>query len=357
VSLAIELTLRREHFSLELHTELPGAKFSAIYGHSGAGKTTLLRWIAGLEHAPGSLSFNGQTWQAPGLFVPTQQRQIAYVFQDARLFPHLTVRGNLEYAYQRRFNDRGPSIAEVTQWFELGPMLAGATDNLSGGERQRVALARALLSSPQLILMDEPLGSLDPLGKARIMLHLEQLHRVSATPVVYVSHDIEEVSRLADHLLILEGGRVSAQGPLIELSSRHNLRLNHEEQAAAIIEARIECHDNRYQLTQLQIDDSLPLFISRSSGEPGARVRVRIPARDVSLSLSPADDSSILNILPATVDAIEDSSNARALVRLQVAGQFLLARLTRKSIDRLQLTTGKVVYAQIKSVALLSAAL
>jgi molybdate transport system ATP-binding protein len=351
------LNLSREHFSLELHTELPGAQFSAIYGHSGAGKTTLLRWIAGLERAPGSLSFNGQVWQGTGLFVPTQQRQIAYVFQDARLFPHLSVRGNLEYAYRRRFNDRGPSIEQVSDWFELAPMLAAATDNLSGGERQRVALARALLSSPQLILMDEPLGSLDPQGKARILHHLEQLHRVSATPVVYVSHDIEEVSRLADHLLILEGGRVSAQGSLIELSSRHNLRLNHEEQAAAIIEARIECHDNRYQLTQLQIDDALPLYISRCSGEPGVRVRVRIPARDVSLSLSPATDSSILNILPAIVDAIEDSPNARALVRLQVAGQFLLARLPRKSIDRLQLTPGKVVYAQIKSVALLSAAL
>jgi len=356
VSLNIELSLKRERFSLALHTQLPGAQFSAIYGHSGAGKTTLLRWIAGLERAPGSLSFNGQRWQAPGLFVPTQDRQIAYVFQDARLFPHLTVRGNLEFAYQRRFNDRGPSINEVAGWFELSSLLEAVTDNLSGGERQRVALARALLSSPQLILMDEPLGSLDPQGKARILHHLEQLHRLSATPVVYVSHDIEEVSRLADHLLILEGGRVSAQGPLIELSSRHNLRLNHEEQAAAIIEARIEHHDRHYHLTELRIGDTLPLFISRSDSVCGALVRVRIPARDVSLSLSKAHDSSILNILPATVDAIEESSNARALVRLQVAGQFLLARVTRKSIDRLQLTTGKVVYAQIKSVALLSAA-
>lgn len=355
MSLCINLTLQREHFSLSLNTKLPEKNFSAIYGHSGAGKTTLLRWIAGLERdAEGVLSFNQQVWQEKKFFLPTQQRQISYVFQDARLFPHLSVRGNLEYAFRRRFNNSGPSIERVCEWFELGSMLDSDSKNLSGGEQQRVALARALLSSPQLILMDEPLGSLDRQSKERILVHLENLHLNFSTPIIYVSHDIEEVSRLADHLLILDGGRISAEGPLIELSSQQNLQINHEEQAASIIEAKVFNHDEKYHLSELKIDDDLSLFITSIKTSIGSCVRVRIPARDVSITIEACNNSSILNILPATIDAIEETSNARALIRIKVSNQFLLVRLTRKSVDRLKLEKGKKVYAQIKTVALLS---
>ncbi len=355
MSIAIELHLIREKFSLSLKTELPSHGISAIYGPSGAGKTTLLRWIAGLEkNTKGSLSFNEDIWENGSYYLPTQRRKIAYVFQDARLFPHLDVVGNLEYAYRRRFNNNGPTIENVCDWFELEQLLQNDTSNLSGGEKQRIALARALLSSPQLILMDEPLGSLDRQSKERILSLLENIHQHLSAPVIYVSHDIEEVSRLAEHLLILDSGKISAQGPLIELSSQQNLNFNHEEQAASIIDATIRNHDQKYQLTELTIDNQLPLFITNINSKVGTKVRVRIPARDISITLEEAHNSSILNILPATIDAIEETNNARMLVRVKIAEQFLLIRITHKSVDRLQLKIGKTVYAQIKTVALLS---
>ena len=355
MSISFELNLVRENFSLALKTELPASGFSAIYGASGAGKTTLLRWIAGLEkNTEGQLSFNNENWQEGTYHLPTQKRKIAYVFQDARLFPHLNVAQNLDYAYRRRFNNNGPSIENVCDWFELRPLLQSNTTKLSGGEKQRIALARALLSSPQLILMDEPLGSLDRGSKERILSLLENIHQYFSAPIIYVSHDIEEVSRLAEHLLILDNGKINAQGALIELSSRTDLRLNHEEQAASIINARIHSHDIKYHLTELTIDKQLPLFITNINSTIGNKVRVRIPARDVSITLQRPDNSSILNILPATIDAIEKTSNARMLVRVKIAEQFLLVRITHKSADRLHLTAGKAVYAQIKTVALLS---
>jgi molybdate transport system ATP-binding protein len=355
----MELTLQREQFNLSVNTELPDMGFSAIYGRSGAGKTTLLRWLAGLEeNTHGQLHFKQQCWQDANSFVPTQQRRIAYVFQESRLFPHLNVQGNLMYAYKRRFNNDGPSVQQVCQWFELETLINQNIPHLSGGQQQRVAMARALLSSPQLVLMDEPLGSLDSRSKEYILRHLEQLHRRLNIPVIYISHDIEEVSRLADHLLLLENGRVSAQGPLLELSTRLDLSLSHEENAASIIEATVQQHDKHYHLTELMIgaEASLPqpLFLTKNNNQPGDKVRVRVPARDVSIALEKPKNSSILNILSCTVEAIESTNEARVLVRLKLAEQGLLARLTHKSIDRLNLQIGQTVYAQIKTVALLN---
>ena len=355
MNLMISLELQRQQFTLSLHTALNSKGITAIYGHSGAGKTTLLRWIAGLEqNTGGHLTFNNQIWQDENTHLPTRQRQLAYVFQDARLFPHLTVQGNLNFAYRRRFNNNGPSMAQACQWLELTPLLQQYPDQLSGGEQQRVAIARALLSSPQLILMDEPLASLDSHSKQRILRHLESLQLRLAIPIIYVSHDLEEVSRLANQLLLLENGQLSAQGPMLELSTRLDLSLSHQENAASIIEARIQQHDERYQLTELQIDGRLPLFLTKIGGDIGDSVRVRIPARDVSITLDSPQASSILNILPATIEEIEHSNEARTLICLKVAEHRLLVRLTQKSVDRLQLKPGQSVYAQIKTVALLS---
>ncbi|MEE8056331.1 MAG: molybdenum ABC transporter ATP-binding protein [Pseudomonadales bacterium] len=365
MSLLISLELQSSNFNLSIHTSLATQGFTGIYGHSGSGKTTLLRWLAGLEKStPGQLTFQNKIWQDDNTFVPTQQRQIAYVFQDAHLFPHLNVQGNLDYAYHRRFNDNGPVMKQVCQWFELEGLLNNHTEKLSGGERQRVAMARALLSSPQLILMDEPLSSLDPHSKERILQHLETLHDQYPTPVFYVSHDLEEVSRLADQLLLLDNGAVSAQGSLLDLSTRLDLNLSHEENAASIIETTIKQHDNHYQLTELSITEQLPLFLTKTRGNIGDKVRVRIPARDVSITLKKPEKTSILNIIPGIIDEIEsdeiesdkieNSKGSRALLRLKISEQFLLVRLTKKSIDRLQLQPGQHVYAQIKTVALLS---
>ena len=355
MSFLISLELQRSHFTLSVHTALESSGFSAIYGHSGAGKTTLLRWLAGLEkNTRGHLTFNNQVWQDDTTFVPTRARQIAYVFQDARLFPHLDVKGNLNYAWQRRFNNDGPTLEQVCRWFELDNLLDSNTTRLSGGEQQRVAMARALLSSPQCVLMDEPLGSLDSHSKERILQHLEKLHQQLPVPVLYVSHDLEEVSRLADHLLLLEQGQLTAQGALLELSTRLDLSLSHEENAASIIEATIAAHDTHYLLTELSIDQQLPLFLTHTSGAIGDKVRVRIPARDISITLQQPEKTSILNIIPGHIDEIESSSDARVMLRLKIAEQFLVVRLTRKSVDQLQLQRGQKVYAQIKTVALLS---
>ena len=358
MSLIIDLELQREDFNLSINTTLPAKGFNGIYGHSGSGKTSLLRLIAGLEKkSSGSLYFKQQCWQNDSSFLPSQQREIAYVFQDSRLFPHLTVQGNLLYAYQRRFNNNGPSMEQVYQWFDLNALLTHQATHLSGGQQQRVAMARALLSSPQLVLMDEPLGSLDSVSKEAILQHLEKICDDLQAPIVYVSHDIEELSRLADHLLLLENGRVQAQGPLLELSSQLDLTLSHEENAGSIVEATVLQHDNRYHLTELTLDNNTQtqsLFLTRNDFHPGDKIRVRIPARDVSISLEKAKDSSILNILCCTIDLIEKNNNARILIRLKLANQYILARLTRKSVDRLQLHVGQTVYAQIKSVALLN---
>ena len=355
MSLLVDVDLQREAFRLQITGAIPGSGFTAIYGHSGAGKTTLLRWLAGLEKTPsGELHFKQTVWQDRHTFIPTHKRQIAYVFQEPRLFPQLTVRDNLLYAWKRRFNDDGPSLQQASEWLGLEQLLVQFPQQLSGGQQQRVAIARALLSSPRLLLMDEPLGALDHRGKKQILLHLQQLPQHIDIPILYVSHDIEEISGLARHLLILEQGKLIAQGPMVELCNRLDLAISHEENSASIIDACIAKHDEHYGLTELLIDNKFPLLLAKKSGAAGDRMTVRIPARDVSISLSAATDSSILNIIPCRIDAIEQSGAARVLVRLRLEQQYLLARLTHKSVERLNLSVGQQVYAQIKTVALLS---
>lgn len=359
MSLLVSIELQHKAFHLSVQTALDSSGVTAIYGHSGAGKTTFLRWLAGLEkNTAGHLVFNDQVWQDENTFLPTQQRQIAYVFQEARLFPHLTVRGNLQYAYHRRFNNNGPSLEHVCDWFDMSHLLENDVTSLSGGEQQRVAMARALLSSPRLILMDEPLESLDQQSKEHILQHLEKLHQHLPAPVLYVSHNLEEVNRLADQLLVLRQGKVIAQGSMLEISSRMDLPISHEDNAASIIVATVDRHDEHYQLTELLVDQDLRMFLTAIDHDVNTSVRVRIPARDVSITLEQPQHSSILNILPCIIDEIENtqstSTDARVLVRLNFASQYLLARLTRKSADRLKLQPGLAVFAQIKTVALLN---
>jgi len=355
VSLLVDVDFQRGSFGLQVTTAIPGDGFTAIYGHSGAGKTSLLRWIAGLEKTNhGELHFHNTIWQDRHTLIPTHLRQIAFVFQEPRLFPHLNTLDNLLYARKRRFSNNGPSLEQVCQWLGLQHLLAHYPQQLSGGQQQRVAIARALLSNPKLLLMDEPLGALDHKSKQVILKHLQKLRQHIDIPILYVSHDIEEISQLANHLLILEGGKLIEQGTMVDLCNRLDLNLSHEENAASIISGLIERHDERYGLTELMIDKKHSLLLAKKPGEPGSRIAVRIPARDVSIALSPAVDSSILNILPCTVDAIEESGDSRMLVRLKLEQQYLLARLTHKSVDRLSLSTGQQVYAQIKTVALLS---
>tara|TARA_R110002049_G_scaffold70521_1_gene182097 strand:- start:112 stop:1203 length:1092 start_codon:yes stop_codon:yes gene_type:complete len=341
-------------FALQLDCAIPNSGITAVYGPSGSGKSTLLDCIAGLRspRAGSVIALGDETWQAPGVTVPPWNRRVGYVFQDARLFPHLDVQHNLNYAIARRAPPGTISLDQVVLWLELDDLLPRSVDTLSAGQKQRVAIARALLSSPQLLLLDEPLANLDHTARQQCVRCLQRLSDELQLPMLYVSHDIEEVSQLADHLLLLDRGRLVEQGSLLELCSRLDTRLSHEEQAAAILTASVVQHDTAFDLTQLEVDGQ-PLLVNHLPHSPGQIRRVRIPARDVSVCRARPQDSSILNILPVTVSEIEDTDSARVLLRLSLGSQFLLARITRKSAVELKLQVGDPIYAQIKSAALL----
>lgn len=340
-------------FRLQVEERLPLSGVTAIYGPSGSGKTTLLECVAGLRPAgPGSrIHFAGETWEAGGSALPPWRRAVGYVFQDARLFPHLDVAGNL--AFGARHRGRGTLKRDaVVEWLGLDGLLHRAPGTLSAGQRQRVAMGRALLSGPRLMLLDEPLANLDGASRRQCLDSLRRVIAATGIPMLYVSHDIEEVSQFADRMLVLSAGRVSDRGSMLALSSRIDTRLAHEEQAAAIVLATLRGHDE-FGLSELAVDGG-SLWVNRLSGTVGEQRRLRIPARDVSLCRSRPSDSSILNILPVTIAEIEHTSDTRVLLRLALGEQYLLARITRKSAAALNLAPGDAVYAQIKSAALLT---
>lgn len=340
-------------FTLRLAATLPASGITAVYGPSGCGKTTLLDCIAGLRRPArgGTLRFGDTIWQQDGLFVPPWQRRVGYVFQDARLLPHLNVAGNLRYASSRAPAAPPLPESELVSLLGLAPLLDHRPAALSAGQRQRVALARALLQAPHLLLLDEPLANLDTAASGAI---LALLARLKATlPMLYVSHDIEEVSAVADHIALLADGELVDQGPLIDMACRLDSRLSQEEQAAAILVGEVTEQDAGYGLTGVTVEGHT-LYVNHLDQPAGSRRRLRVPARDVSLCLSRPEDSSILNILPVTVAGMEPQQAARVLLRLQLGQQYLLARITRKSAEALALKPGDTAFAQIKSVALLN---
>ena len=355
MTLALRVALARPGFALDIASELPARGVTGLFGRSGSGKTTLLRCIAGLERGAGAqIVFNGTIWQDERRFVPAHRRAIGYVFQESSLFPHLDVRGNLEYGLKRVApQQRRLGFDEVVALLDLAPLLQQRATQLSGGERQRVAIGRALLTSPQLLLMDEPLSSLDQRSKAEILPHLERLRDQSAIPIIYVSHALGEIMRLADHLVLLEGGRVRASGPLQQLLARSDLPFGQLEDGGAVFDAVIEEHDATYHLTYVRISAGR-LAVSLNRPPIGQRVRVRIDARDVSLALMPPKHSSIINVLPARVLELSESRDrAQVLVRLETGTEPLLARITRRSAVELALSPGTTLYAQVKGVALM----
>ena len=355
MSLALDQRWERPDFQLAVACELPDSGISALFGRSGAGKTTLLRCIAGLERAPrGSVRFNGELWQDAHHFTPPHQRPLGYVFQESSLFAHLDARGNLEYGLRRVAPARRRiGFDQAVQLMGLESLLAHRAGELSGGQRQRVAIARALLTSPQLLLLDEPLSNLDLASRAEILPHLERLHDELSIPIVYVSHEISEVMRIADHIALLESGSVRAAGPIHDLLTRPDLPLAHLEEAGSIFEGVITRHDERYHLSYVGIAGG-SLAISQRAAPIGQRLRVRIDARDVSLALTPPERSSISNILPAQViDVTADRDPAQRLVRVDVGGCPLLARITLRSVSQLAIAPGVQLYAQVKSVALM----
>jgi len=347
-------------FELNVDLNLPGDRVSALFGPSGSGKTTCLRAIAGLERASNAyVAVNGEVWQddAQGIFVPSYQRAVGYVFQEAALFTHLSVARNLNYGRQRvPTAQQHVPMEQVIELLGLATLMNRQPATLSGGERQRVAIARALATSPKLMLMDEPLASLDTKRKAEILPYLEALRDRLHIPIIYVSHASDEVARLADHLVLLDAGHVTESGPTGDLMTRLDLSLAHGDTAGAIVHATISGHEPVYHLTLADFPGGR-LSVPQQMMDVGHSLRIRIQARDVSLTLAPQTGTSILNILPVTVTAISDDSPGQVMVRLDAAGSPLLARITRKSADALGLATvqgtGRLVYAQVKGVAIL----
>lgn len=353
MSVSGALRLQRGDFVLNAELELPERGVIALFGRSGSGKTTLLRCLAGLERGDGWLTVNGCRWQARDYFLPVHRRPLGYVFQEASLFPHLRVRDNLRYGYRRvEASRRRVDFDETVRLLGVEALLERSPQALSGGQRQRVAIARALLASPRLLLMDEPMASLDVASKAEILPYLERLHTHLEIPVVYVSHALEEVARLADHMVLLEAGSVLTAGPLHELLVRSDLPLFHADNAAAVLETRVISHDADQQLVELECGAGR-LWVSRDSVPPGERLRVSVQARDVVISLAPPRDSSVLNCLPARVAEISDDPHpGHLLVRLVIGDQTLLSRIPREACRRLALSPGKPVYAQLRGKAL-----
>ena len=355
--LRVRLRMDRGAFQLDVDLDLPLHGISALFGHSGSGKTTVLRAIAGLERAPGGVVARGdEVWQddARGVFVPVHQRAVGYVFQEASLFPHLSVRANLEFGRKRvPVHERRFALEPVTALLGIENLLERRPDGLSGGERQRVAIARALLASPRLLLMDEPLAALDLRRKLEILPYLERMHAELAIPIVYVSHAPDEVARLADHLVLLDAGKAVASGPLSETLARVDLPPSFADDAGVVLDSILAGHEED-ALSRLEFAGGA-LFVGRRREAIGTHLRCRIHARDVSLALDRPQGTSIVNRLPAVVTAVAATDTpGHVLVQLRMGESPLLARITERSRRELGIAPGLRLWVQIKGVALLN---
>lgn len=355
MTVGVSLKLAKGDFHLDVAFDAPASGFTAVFGPSGCGKTTLLRAIAGLErHAAGSVRIGDDSWQDRARVVPTFRRPIGFVFQHPALFAHLDVRRNLRFGMQRRRrSNNGLAFDQVVDLLGLAGLLERRVPGLSGGERQRVAIGQVLLSSPRLLLMDEPLSALDQSSRSVLLPYLDQMQRQLAIPVLYVTHALDEVARLTDHMVLLRDGRVVTSGPINDLLTRLDLPMAHGRNAESVIRAAVHRQDDVDQLTELDFSGGR-LWVPRVDLPAGTNVRLRIRARDVSLALRPLSGTSILNSFPAVVAEVDDDGPAQVMVRLDAGGQPLLTRVTRRSQRVLDIVPGKVLHAQVKSVALLA---
>lgn len=350
--LKLDIQLPRDRFDLAIHTALELDAVWGIMGASGCGKTSLLRAIAGLEKpVQGRIQFNDQVWMdsKQGVFVPPERRRIGYIFQEARLFPHLSVLGNLQFAMKRASAGRqGLTFVEVVDQSGVGHLLNRGIETLSGGEKQRVAIARTLLNAPKLLLMDEPLASLDWDSKATILPCLRNIHRAFNIPIMMVSHSREEVARLADRVLLLHQGSVTGKDQSQTLLNSALAVDDRHEPLLSMLEAEVVDHDKDYGLTVLSVEGH-PLQVHEAGLALGSTVRTIVPAHEVSIVLDDFCDTSVLNRLPVVIDSIQTRDDWHQLITLCLGEQTLMALVTRKSVDRLSLKIGMKVFAHFKA--------
>ncbi len=349
--LEVNIRHRIGKFEIEAQFVAEGG-LTTLFGRSGSGKTSLVNMLAGLERPrSGRIVVDGYVLFDSELDInlAPEHRRLGYVFQEARLFPHLKVRGNMTYG-MRRGHDRDHEFEHIVDLLDLSSLLERRPNTLSGGEKQRVAIARALLANPRLLLMDEPLASLDAARKNEILPFIERLRDVLGIPIVYVSHAMDEVIRLADTMVVLSDGKVVASGPLEDIMSRIDLHpLTGRYEAGAVLRVSLSGHDDRFGLSELSFAEGR-LFVPRLDLPLNTSLRVRIRARDVALSLTPPQDSSVLNVIDCVVREINIGDGAAADVLLD-AGTPLIASITRKSLHDMGLKPGSRVHAMIKTVS------
>ena len=349
--LKVQVRHQRENFQLDVDFTTAKTGVTALYGRSGAGKTTLINFIAGLERPDsGYIAVAGKVLldSAKSIDVPPERRGIGYVFQDDRLFPHLKVRGNLRYGMSSP--DRG-HFDRIISLLELEPLLQRNPRDLSGGERQRVAIGRALLAQPNILLLDEPLTGVDRKLRENLLTYIEKLPSEIDIPVVYVSHSVEEVMRLADYLVIVENGGVAVAGIADDvMNQRQAISLLGGLDAGTILSAQVSGDDPGYGLSRLKFGGGT-LLVPHLDLPPASRLRIRIAAKDVSLALVAPEKLSVLNVFSGIVQNVSEGVDAHVDVVIDI-GCLLRARLTRKSVDQLSLSPGTPIFALVKSVAL-----
>jgi len=360
----LQINIARSAFELKLELQLPAQGITAIFGPSGSGKTTLLRVVAGLEKNPqGLIQIGENIWQdtKQGIYVPTWQRPLGYVFQESSLLPHLSVAENLNFGLKRvlKSANSAPTAANKAlqasiELLGIGGLLQRMPDELSGGERQRVAIARAIAMQPHLLLMDEPLASLDAARRQEIFPWLARLRDELKMPMLYVTHSAEEVTRLADHLVVLDQGHVKAQGSVSAVLTQVVNPVVVGEDAGALIAGCIGAVDAQWHLSRVDFDGGC--IWMRDAGLPvGKAVRIRILARDVSLAISEPTNTSIQNQLRGSIQSITpDAHPSQVMVVLKCGADEVLARVTKRAVDELSLQVGQSVWAQVKSVALVA---